>query len=65
MTIKVGTDLVTWPDFYTVGADTAGSTEGVTVTKDSPEAGFDTVTLTVPMDPDPKKFARLEVAFAP
>jgi hypothetical protein len=58
--IEVGTDLSTWPTVYTVGADTAGSTPGVVVTEDS-SPGFDTITLTVPMGTDPKKFARLAV----
>jgi len=59
--ILVGTDLVAWPLAYRVGADTAGSTSGVTITKDSPVAGKDTVSLSVAMSPDPKKFARLRV----
>ncbi len=59
--IEVGTDLVDWPDTYTVGADTGGSSAGVEVTKDSPRAGFDTVTLTLEQAADPKKFARLRV----
>jgi len=58
--IEVGTTLASWPDSYTVGADTAGSDPGVTVTKDT-SAGFDTVTLTITQAPDPKKFARLSV----
>lgn len=62
VTIEVGTDLgVGFPDVYTVGEDTAGSTTGVTVDKDT-SPGFDTVTLTVTMAPDTKKFARLNVA---
>jgi autotransporter-associated beta strand protein len=63
--IDVGADLATWPATYTVGADTAGSTNGVTVTKDIPTAGLDTVTLSVPQGLDPKKFARLKVVIAP
>jgi fibronectin-binding autotransporter adhesin len=61
--IEVGTDLSTWPDTYTVGADTAGSTAGVTVTDN--EDGTDTVTLTVARAPDAAKFARLAVTIAP
>jgi autotransporter-associated beta strand protein len=60
VTIEVGTTLAAWPAVYTVGADTAGSTPGVVVTEDS-SPGFDTITLTVPMGTDPKKFARLKV----
>jgi autotransporter-associated beta strand protein len=59
--ILVGTDLVAWPTVYTVGTDTAGSTSGVTITKGLPVAGKDTVSLTVTMSSDPKKFARLRV----
>jgi ethanolamine utilization microcompartment shell protein EutL len=60
LTIDVGTTLATWPDVYTVGADTAGSTAGVAIVKDSPVSGTDTVTLTVTGSPDAKKFARLK-----
>ena len=59
--ILVGTDLVAWPTAYRVGPDTAGSTSGVTIAKNSPVAGKDTVSLSVAMSPDPKKFARLRV----
>ncbi len=61
VTIDVGTNLATWPNSYTVGADTAGSTAGVTVAKNSPTTGKDTVTLSVAQSPDAKKFARLKV----
>ncbi|PXA05501.1 hypothetical protein DDZ13_01120 [Coraliomargarita sinensis] len=65
VTVDVGTDLSTWPDAYSVGADTAESDEGVSVSKDDPEVGFDTVTVTVPKSPDTKKFAKLSVAITP
>lgn len=58
--IEVGTDLVTWPDVYTVGAITGG---GVTVTDNLD--GTDTITLTVTQAPDTKKFARLKVVITP
>lgn len=60
VTIQVGTSLVNWPDTCTVGTNTAGSTAGVTVTKDT-SAGFDTVSPTVPRAPNVQKFARLRV----
>jgi autotransporter-associated beta strand protein len=60
LTIDVGTTLASWPNAYNVGADTAGSTDGVTIVKDSPVSGTDTVTLTVTRSPDAKKFARLK-----
>lgn len=65
VSIVVGTDLVNWPDSFNVGADTAGSTAGVVVTKDSPNAGEDTIVLTLPQAPDPRKFARLKVVVSP
>ena len=60
VTIQVGTTLAAWPDSYTVGADTAGSSPGVTIVNGVP-TGFDTVTLTLPISPDAEKFARLNV----
>ena len=65
VTIEVGTDLTSWPSTFNVGADTGSSDSGVTVTKDSPAAGTDTVSLSVPQAPDAKKFARLKVEIAP
>ena len=61
--IEVGTDLVSWPDVYTVGADTAGSTAGVTVTDNND--GTDTITLSVTRAPETARFARLKVGIAP
>jgi hypothetical protein len=57
--IQVGTSLIAWPDSFTVGNDTAGSTAGVTVTDNGD--GTDTVVLTVVQAPDAAKFARLAV----
>ena len=58
--IEVGTDLVTWPDSYSVPDGAVANNPGVTVVKGSP-AGFDTVTLTVPQGVGAGKFARLKV----
>jgi methionine-rich copper-binding protein CopC len=58
--IEVGTALGTWPNVFTVGGNTAGSSAGVTVSDNG--NGTDTITLTVPQTPDTKKFARLKVA---
>ncbi len=60
LTIRVGTDLMTFPDIYTVGNDTASSTFGVTVT---PSGANDLITLTIPRSPDTKKFARLNAVY--
>ena len=59
--IEVGTTLANWPDSYTVPDGAAANNPGVTVAKDSPSAGFDTVTLTLVRAPDETKFARLKV----
>ena len=64
LSISVGTNLLTWPTTYNVGADTASSSAGVTVQKGVP-AGFDTVTLSVPRSPDLQKFIRLNVTITP
>jgi autotransporter-associated beta strand protein len=60
LSIEVSTTLTTWPTVYTVGNTTGTSTLGVTVAQNSPSAGTDTVTLTVPLSPDARKFARLK-----
>jgi autotransporter-associated beta strand protein len=63
--IEVGTDLATWtipPSPYAVPIAATGPVNpGVSVVKDSPEPGIDTVTLTLPQTPDSKKFVRLRV----
>ncbi|BCX47539.1 hypothetical protein HAHE_14470 [Haloferula helveola] len=59
--IEVGTTLASWPDVYAVPDAAAANNPGVTVVKDSPSAGFDTVTLTIVRAPDAAKFARLRV----
>lgn len=64
VSIQAGTTLNAWPTSYTVGADTATSTPGVTVLKGVP-AGYDTITLSLPRSPDPKKFFRLNVTIMP
>jgi autotransporter-associated beta strand protein len=63
VTIEVGTNLTAWPDVFTVGADTAGSTEGVTVTDNGDSS--DTITLTIPQAALSNKFARLKVGISP
>ena len=61
VTIQVGTTLASWPDSYTVGADSASSDSHVTVQKNTPTPGIDTVTLSVPQGSGGGKFARLNV----
>ena len=62
VTIEVSTDLATWNTSpYTVPDVAAANNPGVTVAKDTPVAGKDTVTLTVSQSPGTNKFARLSV----
>jgi len=60
VTIDVATDLDDWTTSYPVPDTPVANNPGVTVIKDSP-AGFDTVTLTLPLSPEGRKFARLKV----
>jgi len=46
-------------------SNTAGSSAGVTVSKDSPSADLETVVLSVTQAPDAKKFSRLNVTITP
>jgi len=48
--------IESWPDVYTLG---------VTASKDTPAAGTDTLTLSVPQSSDPKRFSRPNVIQAP
>ncbi len=59
--IELGTDLVTWPATYLVPTSAVANNPGLTVQKDIPANGFDTVTLTLPLNPGGKTFARLKV----
>ncbi|OYV05427.1 MAG: hypothetical protein CFE26_11640, partial [Verrucomicrobiales bacterium VVV1] len=47
VTVEAGTDLATWPQVFTIGNDTAGSSAGVVISNDS-DANPDTVTVTIP-----------------
>jgi len=65
--IETSSDLLTWdsaPSPYTVPDAAVANNPGVTVVKDSPGSGKDTVTLTLPQD-SAKKFARLKVVITP
>ena len=63
-TIELSTNLGSWPVVYQVGADTATSTAGVTVTPGS-VAGTEDVKLTVPISGAVRRFARLRAVINP
>ena len=60
VTIEVGTDLATWPNTFAIPDGASTNNPGVSVEKDT-SLGFDTVTLSIPQQPGPGKFARLKV----
>lgn len=63
--VQVGTSLAAWPDSYPVSDAAVASNPGVTVVKNSPAVGTDTVTLTLPRAADRSKFVRLRVIITP
>jgi hypothetical protein len=59
--IETGENLSFWPQSFVVPSTAVSSDPGVTVIKDIPVAGLDTVTLTLPLVPGVNSFARLKV----
>lgn len=59
--IQVSETLTDWPTTYPVPATAVATYPGVTVQKDTPIAGQDTITLSLPITTTQKKFARLKV----
>lgn len=64
VTVEAGTDLATWPQVFTIGNDTAGSSPGVVISNDG-DANPDTVTVTIPKNSATAKFAHLKVTGTP
>jgi autotransporter-associated beta strand protein len=65
VTIQVGTTLVTWPTSFSVPGPAQTNVPGVTIATSVLNPLFDTVTLSIPQSPDPRKFARLNVIVTP
>jgi autotransporter-associated beta strand protein len=61
LVIEVGTTPGLWADSHPVPDGPAAANPGVTVAKDHPAAGRDTVMLSLPMDEATRRFARLKV----
>jgi autotransporter-associated beta strand protein len=59
LTIEVGENLTAWPDSYAIPATAVSNNPGLSVEKNVPAAGKDTVTLAIPLSASPK-FARLK-----
>lgn len=64
ITVEAGTNLSDWPEVFTIGNDTAGSSAGVVISNDG-DANPDTVTVTIPKNAATTKFARLKVTGTP
>lgn len=63
LVVEVGTTLDSWPTVLAVGADTGSSGSGVEVTENG--AAPDIITVIIPKDGSPAKFARLKVTITP
>jgi hypothetical protein len=63
LTVESGTDLVTWPDVFTIGPNSTASSPGVTILENG--AAPDTISVAIPLGTDKAKFARLKVTVAP
>ena len=61
VTIKLGENLADWPQTFPIPATAVSNNPGLSVTKNSPVAGKDTVTLILPLAPGGQTFARLKV----
>ncbi len=64
ITVEAGTNLSDWPEVFTIGNDTAGSSAGVVISNDG-DVNPDTVTVTIPKNAATTKFARLKVTGTP
>jgi len=62
LAIQVSSNFIAWPMIYSVGPDTGSSSDGIVVTNNGTT---DTITLTLAMGEDEKKFARLAVTVSP
>ena len=58
--IEISDNLSEWPATYLVPAGAVANNPGVTVIKNTP-AGFDTVTLTLPMSAETRRFVRIKM----
>lgn len=65
LVIETGSSPAAWSTVHQVGADTASSSAGVTIARNSPLPGVDTVTLTIPAVPGSSRFARLRATQTP
>jgi hypothetical protein len=60
LAIEAGENLSDWPQSFPVPDSAIANHPGITVVKDAPAAGRDTVTLTLPLNPSGRTFVRLK-----
>jgi hypothetical protein len=63
LTVESSTNLITWPDIFAIGATTAASSPGVTISENG--TAPDLVTVSIPIGTEQTRFARLRVTIAP
>ncbi len=63
LVVESGTNLSTWPLIYQIGATTAASSGGVTVTEN--EGNADTISVAIPLGSDPSRYARIKAVVTP
>jgi hypothetical protein len=67
VSVETSTDLLAWPPAKAYAVPTAATTGPPVTVVDNGPATLDDVTVTIPMAPDAKKFARLKavIPFTP
>jgi autotransporter-associated beta strand protein len=63
LTVEAGHDMATWPEIFTIGADSATSSPGVRVEENA--AAADTVVVTISTGGFSPKYARMKVRMIP
>ncbi len=63
LTVEAGSDLISWPETFNIGADSASSSPGVVIAENG--TGADIITVTIPVATSTRKFVRLKVILGP
>ncbi len=63
LTVRTGTNLMTWPGVLHIGPTTVASSSGVSIAENG--TAPDLVSVTIPTSPEPRQFARMQVTIAP
>lgn len=60
LSVESGTDLVTWPQIFSIGTSTEESSLGVTVTPN--DNGTDTIAVAIPKSGATERFAKIQIS---